>query len=75
MNEEYYLKTLKQRKKIERKFGEEKKHHGLSKARYLGLMKYAVQSYFTAMAVNLKRIVTILTGATLRNQSYVFAYG
>lgn len=62
----YQESTLK-RKQIEKKFGEEKKHHGLDKARYLGLKKYAIQAYLTAITVNLKRIM-LLTTNSLNNQ-------
>ena len=57
-----YHEGLLERYKIERKFGEAKQGHGLGRCRYLGLMGYAVQAYFTAMVLDLKRIVKILTG-------------
>jgi IS5 family transposase len=47
------------RKRIEKKFGEEKQQHGFDRCRYLGLTKYHIQSYLTAMVVNLKRIMTL----------------
>jgi IS5 family transposase len=47
------------RRRIEKKFGEEKLHHGLDRCRYLGLKRYAIQAYLTAMTVNLKRILTL----------------
>lgn len=56
-----YQESTPKRKQIEKKFGEEKKHHGFDHCRYLGLKKYAIQAYLTAMAVNLKRIM-LLTG-------------
>lgn len=64
----YQESTLK-RKQIEKKFGEEKKHHGFNHCRYLGLKKYAIQAYLTAMAVNLKRIMLLtITTNSLNNQ-------
>lgn len=39
-----------------------KKHPGFGRCRYLGLLRYAIQGYLTAIAVNLKRIVRLLTG-------------
>lgn len=54
-----YQECTSKRKQIEKKFGEEKKHHGLNRARYLGLKKYAIQAFLTAMVVNLKRIMLL----------------
>jgi IS5 family transposase len=45
-----YKKSLKERYKIERKFGEAKQRHGLARCRYLGLTGFGVQAYFTAIA-------------------------
>lgn len=58
-----YQESVPKRKQIEKKFGEEKKHHGFDHCRYLGLKKYAIQAYLTAMVVNLKRIM-LLTSLT-----------
>jgi IS5 family transposase len=46
----------------EEKFGEMKNHHGLDRARYYGLAKMKFQAVMTAIAVNVKRMVTMLTG-------------
>lgn len=62
-----YQESIPKRKQIEKKFGEEKKHHGLDHCRYLGLKKYAIQAYLTAITVNLKRIM-LLTTTNLNNQ-------
>ena len=40
---------------------------GERRCRYLGLARYAVQSYLTAMALNLKRLVKLLFGVGFRN--------
>jgi IS5 family transposase len=58
----HYQQGTKERYKIEPKFGEAKQGHGLGRCRYVGKMKFAVQAFFTAMTLNLKRMVKILTG-------------
>jgi IS5 family transposase len=65
----HYQAGLKERYKIERKFGEGKTGHGLARCRYSGLVKYAIQSYLTAMALNLKRLVRILTGVAFKGRA------
>jgi len=60
-----YQQGQKQRYKIERKFGEARKWHGFVRCRYLGFRRHAIQSYFTFMALNMKRLVKLLTGFTL----------
>lgn len=54
-----YQKLIKLRKQIENKFGEEKLHHRFGRCRYLGLKRYKIQAYMTAMAVNVKRILLL----------------
>jgi IS5 family transposase len=66
----WYASSLAKRYAIERKFGEAKKHHGLGRCRYLGLIRYAVQAYLTAIALNLKRLVRLLTGVPFRAPVY-----
>ena len=61
-----YAAGLKERYKIERKFGEGKLWHRLGRCRYLGLVRYGIQAYLTAMVLNLKRIVFLLTGVQFR---------
>jgi IS5 family transposase len=61
-----YKLGLRERYKIERKFGEAKSQHGLSRCRYLGLLRYAMQGFLTALALNLKRLVLLLTGVTFK---------
>ena len=63
-----YQQGKKERYKIERKFGEAKLGHGLSRCRYLGLLKFGMQAYFTALVLNLKRMVRVLTGVGLKMQ-------
>jgi hypothetical protein len=55
-----------ERYKIERKYGEAKEYHGLRRCRYLSWIRYAIQAYLTAIALNLKRIVKALTGVSFK---------
>lgn len=57
-----YQRGLRERYKIERKFGEAKQGHGLGRCRYLGKAGFAVQAFFTAIVLNLKRIIKLLSG-------------
>jgi len=45
---------LKERYKIEQKFGEGKQNHGLGRCRYLGKIGFAIQTFFTAIVLNFK---------------------
>lgn len=63
-----YQTGKKERYKIERKFGEGKQGHRLARCRYLGLAAYKVQAYMTAIALNLKRMVKLLTGTNFRSR-------
>jgi IS5 family transposase len=56
-----------ERKRIERKFGEAKQWHGLGRARYWGKAKVAIQAIMTFLVLNTKRMVKLL--ASQRNQS------
>jgi len=64
-----YQKGEAERYKIERKFGEAKRWHGFGRCRYLGLLRYGIQAHLTALVLNLKRIVTLLTGVRFRRGS------
>jgi len=59
---ERYYRRKKKRARIEAKFGEMKKYHGLGQAKYWGLAKMKFQAIMTVIAVNVKRMVTMLTG-------------
>jgi IS5 family transposase len=63
-----YQQGLKQRYKVERKFGEAKQGHGLGRCRYLGRMGFAVQAFFTAIMLNLKRLVRLVAGVGFKTQ-------
>jgi len=58
-----------ERYKVERKFGEVKQRHGLGRCRYLGRMGFAVQALITAIILNLKRMVRLLTGVGFKTQT------
>jgi IS5 family transposase len=64
-----YRQGLKERYKIERKFGEAKLGHGLGRCRYVGKIRFAVQAFFTAIILNLKRMVKVLTGVGFKTQA------
>lgn len=63
---EGYQAGKKERYRVEQKFGEGKRSHGWGKCRYLGLQKFGVQCFLTAIVLNLKRMICLLTGTTLR---------
>jgi IS5 family transposase len=60
-NTPHYQQGLEARYKIERKFGEGKQGHGLGRCRYIGMAKFALQAFFIAMVLNLKRMVRVLS--------------
>jgi IS5 family transposase len=66
---EAYQEGQQVRYKIERKYGEGKENHGLRRCRYLGWMRYAIQAYLTAMVLNLKRMVRLLTGTPFKGRA------
>jgi len=70
---EEYKQGQKERYKIERKFGEAKEGHGLRRCRYVGLVGYAIQGFLTAIALNLKRLVLLLTGVSFKGRARVLA--
>ena len=55
-----YLRLKRLRYKVEQKFAEAKKKHGLRKAKYRGRWKVHLQCLITYLVMNLKRIVNIL---------------
>jgi IS5 family transposase len=61
------------RYKIERKFGEAKTNHGLRRCRYLGRMRYTIQAYLTALVLNLKRMVKVVTGTNFKGRARLSA--
>lgn len=61
-----YQPGKRERYKIERKFGEAKANHGLRRCGYVGRLRHAIQGYLTAIALNLKRMVKLVTGVSFR---------
>ena len=59
-NSEPFRERLKVRHRIEEKNGEMKVAHGLGRAESVGLEAMRLQTYFTAFAVNVKRIIKLL---------------
>ncbi len=68
-----YQEGLKERYKVERKFGEAKKWHGFARCRYVGFVRHVIQSYLTFMALNMKRLVKLLTGVSFRGEARAYA--
>lgn len=68
-----YQAGTKERYKIERKFGEAKTNHGLRRCRYVGRARYAIQAYLTAIVLNLKRMVKLLTGVSFKGRARAMA--
>jgi hypothetical protein len=64
-----YQQGVKERYKIERKSGEAKQGHGSGRCRYLGLVRYAIQAFLTSLALNLKRMVKVLTGVNFKGRA------
>jgi IS5 family transposase len=53
--------SQRERPNIERKFAEQKKYHGLAKARYWGLGKVTIQVLMTCIVVNCKKIAKLVS--------------
>jgi len=68
-NSPAYRAGQKERYKVERKYGEAKENHGLRRCRYVGRLRYAIQAYLTAMVLNLKRMVKVLTGVSFKGEA------
>ena len=66
MQRESYQRGVHNRYRVEQPFGLAKAWHGFERCRYLGLARYRLQSLFTFLVCNSKRIVKLLTGITFR---------
>jgi len=66
---EPYKRGLKERYKTEHKFGEGKQYHGLGRCRYLGLIGFAMQVFFTVFVLIVKSMVKLLRGTGFKTQS------
>lgn len=71
---EEYQEGKKDRKLIEKTFGNQKQCHGLRRCRYIGLQRYHIQAVLTAVVFNLQVVVAQISGTTLRgyDRSYSF---
>ena len=65
-----YKQGLKERFKIERKFGEAKQSHGFGRCRYIGKARYTIQAFLMAIVLNLKRMVKLITGINFKERAY-----
>jgi hypothetical protein len=63
---EAFEERLKIRHSIEEKNGEMKVAHGLGRADSVGLAAMRLQTYFTVIAVNIKRIIKLTTPINAR---------
>ena len=61
-----YQAAIAVRYRVEQPFGTAKQMHGLGRCRYLGFLRFRIQSFYSFLVVNLKRIVKLLTGITFR---------
>lgn len=68
-----YEAGQKVRYKIERKYGEAKGYHGLRRCRYLGYLRMTIQAYLTAITLNLKRLVKLVSGVNFKGRAHVAA--
>ena len=70
---EEFKQKYKKRASQEGKNGEMKQFHGLDRARGYGLKSMTIQAKLTALAVNLKRIATILSSkTTVNHRSFIY---
>ena len=66
---EDYKEDMKMRAHIEPKQAEMKRFHGLSRAIYRGLKRVNIQAIYTAIVVNLKRMITIRDSVSNRSKA------
>jgi transposase len=69
-NTSQYKEGLKERYKIERKFGEAKQSHGFGRCRYRGKARFSFQSFLMTIVLNLKRMVKLLFGVNFKERAY-----
>jgi transposase len=58
-----YQKVRRVHPKVERKLNEVVRHHHSRRARYRGILKVLTQGFLTTMAVNIKRMVKLMSNA------------
>ena len=61
---------MKMRAHIEPKQAEMKRFHGLSRAIYRGSERVNIQAIFTAIVVNLKRMVTVRYSVSFQSKAF-----
>ena len=64
-----YKEDMKMRAHIEPKQAEMKRFHGLGRAIYRGLERVNIQAIYTAIVVNLKRMVTVLFSVSYQSKA------
>lgn len=64
-----YQRDKAQRFRVEQPFGPAKQKHNFERCRYLGVIRCSIQSLFTFLVSNCKRLVKLLTGLTFRPQA------
>jgi IS5 family transposase len=69
---EYFKERAKQRYIVEAKNAELKQSHGLDKCNYLGLIGMKIQSYFTVITSNVKRIIKLTDTKTASIVSFLY---
>jgi len=69
-NTDEYKEDMKIRAHIEPKQAEMKRFHGLTRAIYRGLERVNIQAIFTAIVVNLKRMVTVLSSVSFQSKAF-----
>ena len=67
---EDYKEDMKIRAHIEPKNAEMKRFHGLKRAIYRGLERVNIQAIYTAIVVNLKRLVTVLFSVSPQSKAF-----
>ena len=68
-----YQVGQRERYKMERKYGEAKVYHGLRRCRYVSWIRYLIQVYLTVLALNLKRMVKVVTGTNFKGRARLSA--
>ncbi len=69
-NTDEYKEDMKMRAHIEPKQAEMKRFHGLSRALYRGSERVNIQAIFTAIVVNLKRMVTVMDSVSFQSKAF-----
>lgn len=69
-----YKDLMRQRSRIERKNGQLKSWFGFRRCRYRGLPKFRFQCFFSALAVNIQRLVSIFITAPPGNPALAVLY-